>query len=266
MADVQKADGVKRGRKHTGLGRGLGALIPPVQDAPSQTPVPRAGGSPLDVFFPEGNTRQRGGSAKELLQPKQRSSAQGKKRGPAKRAEMLRQATPVKDVAEGGAAPSRGTDRAPSAGADSVLPVERLAPDAPSDVSRETSEGASGASRSTGRTLSAPAEGARSVPLEGAAPPSATSFTGVACRSISARLAGPRFFPCAEERCFGWSSSFAEPPRWRVFPSGKKTSRGLPPALGTGVCDGASCTGGMSAPSPLPRPVCLRPRFTPSAF
>ena len=140
MADVQKADGVKRGRKHTGLGRGLGALIPPVQDAPSQTPVPRAGGSPLDVFFPEGNTRQRGGSAKELLQPKQRSSAQGKKRGPAKRAEVLRQATPVKDVAEGGAAPSRETDRAPSAGADSILPVERLAPDASSDVSRETSE------------------------------------------------------------------------------------------------------------------------------
>lgn len=140
MADVQKADGVKRGRKHTGLGRGLGALIPPVQDTPSQTPAPRAGGSPLDVFFPEGNTRQRGGSAKELLQPKQRSSAQGKKRGPAKRAEMLRQATPVKDVAEDGAAPSRGTDRAPSAGADSVFPVERLVPDAPSDVSRETSE------------------------------------------------------------------------------------------------------------------------------
>ena len=39
MADVQKADGVKRGRKHTGLGRGLGALIPPVQDAPSQVPL-----------------------------------------------------------------------------------------------------------------------------------------------------------------------------------------------------------------------------------
>lgn len=141
MADVQKSDGVKRGRKHAGLGRGLGALIPPAQNTPPQTPAPRSSGSPLDVFFPEGNTRQRGGSAKELLQPKQRSSSQGKKRGPAnKRVEVPRQGAPVKGVAEAGAVPSKGTDRVRSADSESVLRKERLAPDSSSDVSRGTSE------------------------------------------------------------------------------------------------------------------------------
>lgn len=143
MADVQKSGGVKRGRKHAGLGRGLGALIPPAQDTdtPSQTPMPKSSGSPLDVFFPEGNTRQRGGSAKELLQPKQRPSSPGKKRSPAKRAESPRQATPAKGGAEAGTPPSKGKDRVPSAGSDRVLPKERPASStSSSSVSRETLE------------------------------------------------------------------------------------------------------------------------------
>lgn len=143
MADVQKSGGVKRGRKHAGLGRGLGALIPPAQDTdtPSQTPMPKSSGSPLDVFFPEGSTRQRGGSAKELLQPKQRPSSPGKKRSPAKRAESPRQATPAKGGAEAGAPPSKGKDRVPSAGSDRVLPKERPASStSSSSVSRETLE------------------------------------------------------------------------------------------------------------------------------
>ena len=143
MADVQKSGGVKRGRKHAGLGRGLGALIPPAQDTdtPSQTPMPKSSGSPLDVFFPEGSTRQRGGSAKELLQPKQRPSSLGKKRSPAKRAESPRQATPAKGGVEAGAPPSKGKDRVPSAGSDRVLPKERPASGtSSSSVSRETLE------------------------------------------------------------------------------------------------------------------------------
>ena len=68
MADAApKSEGRKGARKHTGLGRGLGALIP---QASEQTPqnAPSAPSRPLDVFFPEGSSAgKRGGSAKDLL-------------------------------------------------------------------------------------------------------------------------------------------------------------------------------------------------------
>lgn len=81
MADAApKSEGRKGARKHTGLGRGLGALIP---QASEQTPqnAPSAPSRPLDVFFPEGSTAgKRGGSAKDLLQPKRGTSSSKKKR------------------------------------------------------------------------------------------------------------------------------------------------------------------------------------------
>ena len=62
MADVTpKSEGRKGARKHSGLGRGLGALIP---QAGEQTPqaTPTVPSRPLDVFFPEGPAaRGRGG-------------------------------------------------------------------------------------------------------------------------------------------------------------------------------------------------------------
>ena len=83
MADAApKSEGRKGARKHTGLGRGLGALIP---QASEQTPnnAPSAPSRPLDVFFPEGSSGgKRGGSAKDLLQPK-RGIASSKKKRPA---------------------------------------------------------------------------------------------------------------------------------------------------------------------------------------
>ena len=83
MADAaSKSDGRKGARKHAGLGRGLGALIP---QASEQTPhsAPSAPSRPLDVFFPEGSSAgKRGGSAKDLLQPK-RGTASSKKKRPA---------------------------------------------------------------------------------------------------------------------------------------------------------------------------------------
>ena len=83
MADAApKSEGRKGARKHTGLGRGLGALIP---QASEQTPqnAPSAPSRPLDVFFPEGSSAgKRGGSAKDLLQPK-RATASSKKKRPA---------------------------------------------------------------------------------------------------------------------------------------------------------------------------------------
>ena len=83
MADASsKSEGRKGTRKHSGLGRGLGALIP---QASEQTPhtAPSASSRPLDVFFPEGSSAgKRGGSAKDLLQPK-RATASSKKKRPA---------------------------------------------------------------------------------------------------------------------------------------------------------------------------------------
>ena len=81
MADAApKSEGRKGARKHTGLGRGLGALIP---QASEQTPqnAPSAPSRPLDVFFPEGSSAgKRGGSAKDLLQPKRGTASSTKKR------------------------------------------------------------------------------------------------------------------------------------------------------------------------------------------
>lgn len=81
MADAaSKSEGRKGARKHTGLGRGLGALIP---QASEQTPhnAPSAPSRPLDVFFPEGSSGgKRGGSAKDLLQPKRGTASSKKKR------------------------------------------------------------------------------------------------------------------------------------------------------------------------------------------
>ena len=81
MADASsKSEGRKGARKHSGLGRGLGALIP---QASEQTPqaAPSTQSRPLDVFFPEGSSAgKRGGSAKDLLQPKRATASSKKKR------------------------------------------------------------------------------------------------------------------------------------------------------------------------------------------
>lgn len=81
MADASsKSEGRKTARRHSGLGRGLGALIPQAPEQASE-PTQSAPSRPLDVFFPEGSTaRSRGGSAKELLQPKRAGSSSKKKR------------------------------------------------------------------------------------------------------------------------------------------------------------------------------------------
>lgn len=81
MADASsKSEGRKTARRHSGLGRGLGALIPQAPEQASE-PTQSAPSRPLDVFFPEGSTvRKRGGSAKELLQPKRAGSSSKKKR------------------------------------------------------------------------------------------------------------------------------------------------------------------------------------------
>ena len=139
MADATpKTEGRKGARKHTGLGRGLGALIPQAgEQKPPTPPAPPA--RPLDVFFPEGPAASgRGGSAKDLLQPKRATASSKKKRhamptldiGAAHR--TVNASNPLGSGTNGSAPDQSGSTPR-------VVPVETVAQSVP-DVSRETSE------------------------------------------------------------------------------------------------------------------------------
>lgn len=137
MADASsKSEGRKTARRHSGLGRGLGALIPQAPEQASE-PTQSAPSRPLDVFFPEGSaTRSRGGSAKELLQPKRAGSSSKKKRP----------AVPPVDVAAGVARGRVGgkLDVSASNGTGGPATGREVADPAPAvdHVSRETSDDA----------------------------------------------------------------------------------------------------------------------------
>lgn len=141
MADASsKSEGRKGARKHSGLGRGLGALIP---QASEQTPqaAPSTPSRPLDVFFPEGNSAgKRGGSAKDLLQPKRATASSKKKRPtmPSVEAAGGRRAGGSRSGLGGGI---NGSDSRTSAARQPVSTVPGGAADthAEQDVSRETS-------------------------------------------------------------------------------------------------------------------------------
>ena len=138
MADVTpKSEGRKGARKHSGLGRGLGALIP---QAGEQTPQATSAGPsrPLDVFFPEGPAaRGRGGSAKDLLQPKRATASSKKKRPtmPALNTGGTRRA------AQGSSPLGSGINGSASDQGESGLRdhAATAVADSPSNVSRETS-------------------------------------------------------------------------------------------------------------------------------
>ena len=141
MADTSsKSEGRKGTRKHSGLGRGLGALIP---QASEQTPhtAPSASSRPLDVFFPEGSSAgKRGGSAKDLLQPKRATASSKKKRPamPSVEAAGGRRAGGSRSGLGGGI---NGSDSRTSAARQPVSTVPGGAADthAEQEVSRETS-------------------------------------------------------------------------------------------------------------------------------
>ena len=138
MADVTpKSEGRKGARKHSGLGRGLGALIP---QAGEQTPQATSAGPsrPLDVFFPEGPAaRGRGGSAKDLLQPKRATASSKTKRPkmPAVNTGGTRRAAQTSSPLGSGINGS-ASDQGES---DSRDHAATAVADSPSNVSRETS-------------------------------------------------------------------------------------------------------------------------------
>ena len=141
MADAApKSEGRKGARKHTGLGRGLGALIP---QASEQTPqnAPSTPSRPLDVFFPEGSSAgTRGGSAQDLLQPKRGTASSKKKRPsmPSVEAAGGRRGSGSRSALGGGinGSDSRKANPRVPAGAATVASHDAHADD---NVSRETS-------------------------------------------------------------------------------------------------------------------------------
>lgn len=93
-------------QRRAGLGRGLGALIPQAQSENPEEVAKR----PLDVLFPgqRSSTTTRGGSARELLEPKSRKSTSARGSGAPKTTRTRKSQDPkVQEASEGGA---RGSD------------------------------------------------------------------------------------------------------------------------------------------------------------
>lgn len=73
MSMAEQSESTHKSQRRTGLGRGLGALIPPAQTENPEDVAKR----PLDVLFPgerKTSGTVRGGSARELLEPKSRTA------------------------------------------------------------------------------------------------------------------------------------------------------------------------------------------------
>lgn len=73
MSMAEQSESTHKSQRRTGLGRGLGALIPPAQTEKPEDVAKR----PLDVLFPgerKTSGTVRGGSARELLEPKSRTA------------------------------------------------------------------------------------------------------------------------------------------------------------------------------------------------
>lgn len=69
----EQSESTHKSQRRTGLGRGLGALIPPAQTEKPEDVARR----PLDVLFPgerKSSATVRGGSARELLEPRSRTT------------------------------------------------------------------------------------------------------------------------------------------------------------------------------------------------
>ena len=134
MADASsKSEGRKTARRHSGQGRGLGALIPQAPEQASE-PTQSAPSRPLDVFFPEGSTvRSRGGSAKDLLQPKRAGSSSKKKRPAMPPVDVAAGVARGRDGGKPGVSASDGTG-GPATGGKAVDPTPAV-----DHVSRETS-------------------------------------------------------------------------------------------------------------------------------
>ena len=121
-------------QRRAGLGRGLGALIPQAQSENPEEVAKR----PLDVLFPgqRSSTTTRGGSARELLEPKSRKSTSARGSGAPKTTRTRKSQDPnVQEASEGGA-----KGEAISASVSAAAASSKESRDDQNDVSRETSD------------------------------------------------------------------------------------------------------------------------------
>ena len=149
MSMAEQSESTHRSQRRPGLGRGLGALIPPAQTEKPEDVAKR----PLDVLFPgerKTSGTVRGGSARELLEPKSRTakSASAKPKSSAPTKARLHGAGSTsadeKATSKSGSVPSTATSQ--SSGSSRSAQKEMHESDgspsahASDDVSRETSD------------------------------------------------------------------------------------------------------------------------------
>ena len=147
---AEQSESTHKSQRRTGLGRGLGALIPPAQTEKPEDVAKR----PLDVLFPgerKSSGTVRGGSARELLEPRSRTtkSASVKSKPTARSKARVHAAASIaseddKSSSTSGATPTTGSSQPyqPPSVAESEMhdSKESTSTHENGDVSRETSD------------------------------------------------------------------------------------------------------------------------------
>ena len=150
MCMAEQSESTHKAQRRTGLGRGLGALIPPAQTEKPEDVARR----PLDVLFPgdrQSSGAVRGGSARELLEPKSRAtkSASVKSKSTAQTKARAHAAASIaseddKAPSTSGVTPTTGSSlssRSSRSGQNEILDShESTSMHVNDDVSRETSD------------------------------------------------------------------------------------------------------------------------------
>ena len=150
MCMAEQSESTHKAQRRTGLGRGLGALIPPAQTEKPEDVARR----PLDVLFPgdrQSSGAVRGGSARELLEPKSRAtkSASVKSKSTAQTKARAHAAASIaseddKAPSTSGVTPTTGSSqssRSSQSGQNEILDSHKsTSMHVSDDVSRETSD------------------------------------------------------------------------------------------------------------------------------
>lgn len=150
MSMAEQSESTHKSQRRTGLGRGLGALIPPAQTEKPEDVAKR----PLDVLFPgerKSSGTVRGGSARELLEPRSRTtkSASVKSKPTARSKARVHAAASIaseddKSSSTSGATPTTGSSQpsqSPSVAQSEMHDSkESTSTHENGDVSRETSD------------------------------------------------------------------------------------------------------------------------------
>lgn len=134
MSMAEHSESQHKAQRRAGLGRGLGALIPQAQSENPEEVAKR----PLDVLFPgqHSSTTTRGGSARELLEPKTRNSSSSRSGAASKPARTRKaQESKAHEAEHGRSATKSAPTQSSAAAADAI---DRRTEH--SDVSRETSD------------------------------------------------------------------------------------------------------------------------------